>query len=145
MLSMAIAALVELKRLRLAHSKGLEEHPGAIVPMSVCWLFPQLAVVGIAEAFHFPGQVSLYYQEFPASLKSTATAMFAAIIGICFYTSTGIVGLIRNVTTWLPDDINNGRLDHVYWTLVLIGFLNFVYYLVCAWLYKYQNDKKEVE
>ncbi|KAJ4831324.1 hypothetical protein Tsubulata_036422 [Turnera subulata] len=131
-LGMVISALVESKRLKIAH-KGQ-------VPMSALWLFTQLAVVGIGEAFHLPGQVSLYYQEFPASLKSTSTAMISLIIGIAFYLSTALIDLVRKTTSWLPDNINEGRLDNVYWTLVVAGVLNFGYYLACAKFYRYQNN-----
>ncbi|KAM1342078.1 hypothetical protein ACFX2F_006454 [Malus domestica] len=71
------------------------------------------------------------YQEFPASLHTTATAMVAAS-----YLSTALSDLVRRVTGWLPDDINEGRLDNVYWMVVVIGVLNFGYYLLCAKLYK---------
>lgn len=98
--------------------------------------------MGIGEAFHFPGQVDLYYQEFPDSLKSLSTAMIFLIIAVAFYLSTALIDLVRNVTGWLPDDINYGRLDNVYWVLVVIGVLNFGYYVVCACLYKYQNVEK---
>ncbi|XWS74238.1 hypothetical protein CRYUN_Cryun02cG0198400 [Craigia yunnanensis] len=144
-LSMAISALVESKRLKIAHDHHLQDQQGALVPMLSLWLFPQLVVVGIGEAFHFPGNVSLYYQEFPVSMKSTATAMISIVVGIAFYVSTALVDLIRNVTGWLPDDINNGRLDNFYWTFVVLGLLNFGYFLVCAKLYKYQNLEQEVE
>lgn len=131
---MAISALVESKRHNLAQSKHL---------ISVLWLVPQLAIVGIGEAFHFPGQVDLYYQEFPDSLKSLSTAMIFLIIAVAFYLSTALIDLVRNVG-WLPDDINYGRLDNVYWVLVVIGVLNFGYYVVCACLYKNQSVE-EVE
>ncbi|OMO77208.1 Proton-dependent oligopeptide transporter family [Corchorus olitorius] len=136
-LSMAVSALVESRRLKMVHA----HKPN----MLALWLFPQLVLVGIGEAFHFPGQVGLYYQEFPASLRSTATAMIALIIGISFYLSTAIIDFLRRVTSWLPDNINNGRLDNVYWTLTAVGLLNFGYYLTCARLYKYQNVEKEVD
>lgn len=55
-LSMAVSAVVESKRLNIA-----QDQSGAIIPMHVLWLFPQLVLVGIGEAFHFPGQISLYY------------------------------------------------------------------------------------
>lgn len=139
-LGMAVSALVESKRLKMVH----ESQPNSIVPMLALWLFPQLVLVGIGEAFHFPGQVALYYQEFPASLRSTSTAMISLIIGISFYLSTAIIDLLRRVTSWLPDNINNGRLDNVYWALTVAGLLNFGYYLVCARWYKYQNVEKEV-
>lgn len=66
-LAMAISALVESKRL-----KNVIAHDGSdsTMAMSVLWLFPQLVSVGIGEAFHFPGQVALYYQQLPQSLRS---------------------------------------------------------------------------
>ncbi|XP_030968285.1 protein NRT1/ PTR FAMILY 2.6-like [Quercus lobata] len=143
-LSMAISALVEAKRLKIAQAHHLQDQPGAIVPMLALWLFPQLALVGIGEAFHL-GQIALYYQEFPMALRSTSTAMIAMIIGIAFYLSTALIDLVRKVTGWLPNNINNGRLDNVYWLLVVVGVLNFGYYSVCASLYRYQNVEKEEE
>lgn len=91
------------------------------------------------EAFHFPGNVALCYQEFPESMRSTATSITSVVIGICFYTSTAIIDLIQRTTAWLPDEINHGRVDNVYWVLVIGGVLNLGYFLVCSWLYKYRN------
>ncbi|CAL9017562.1 unnamed protein product [Prunus brigantina] len=138
-LGMVVSALVESKRLKIAKTHHLQDQLGAIVPMAALWLFPQLILVGIGEAFHYPGQVALFYQEFPVSLRSTSTTMAALIIGISFYLGTGVINLIQKVTRWLPDNINNGKLENVYWMLVVVGVLNFGYYLVCASLYKYQN------
>ncbi|GLT43299.1 hypothetical protein SLA2020_172610 [Shorea laevis] len=143
-LSLAIAALVESRRLKIANAKHIQAQPGAIVPMPVLWLFPQFVVSGLADVFYFPGQVTLYYQEFPVSLRSTATAMISLILAIAYYVSTALVDLIRNVTGWLPNNINEGRLDKVYWTLCMIGSLNFGYYLVCSWLYRYRNIEEEM-
>ncbi|KAI3461474.1 hypothetical protein Pfo_018137 [Paulownia fortunei] len=140
--SMAVSALVESKRRGTASSHHLQDHHAGgsnIVPMSVLWLVPQMAIVGIGEAFHFPGQVKLYYQEFPTSLKSMATAMIALLIAVAYYLSTAVIDFVRRVTGWLPDNINDGRLDYVYWVLVVLGVLNFGCYLVCSWFYKYKN------
>ncbi|KAH7838487.1 hypothetical protein Vadar_027158 [Vaccinium darrowii] len=137
-LSMAVSAVVESNRLKKAHNIGTN----SIVPMSVLWLVPQLALAGMGEAFHFPGNIALYYQEFPAALKSTATAMEAMTIGIAFYLSTAVVGVVQRETRWLPNNINEGRMDNVYWVCFGLGGANFVYYLVCAWLYKYQGLAK---
>ncbi|KAK2975378.1 hypothetical protein RJ640_012389 [Escallonia rubra] len=124
--SMAVSALIESKR----RSKSIS---------SVLWLVPQLAIVGIGEAFHFPGQVAFNYQEFPALLKNMSAALTAMVIGITFYLSSALSALVRRVTGWLPDDIDDGRLDNVYWILAVLGTVNFSYYLCCAWFYKYQN------
>ncbi|KAM3739566.1 hypothetical protein ACB098_08G032600 [Castanea mollissima] len=121
---------------------GLGHVLNILMPMLTLWLIPQLVVLGIGEAFHFQRQVALYYQEFPTSLKSTATAMIAIIVGISFYMSTALTDVVRRVTGWLPNDINNGRLDIMYWLLVVVGVINFGCYLVCASLCKYQNAAK---
>ncbi|MCD7455213.1 hypothetical protein HAX54_027425 [Datura stramonium] len=140
-LSMGVSALVESKRLNVAKSN---QGSNNIVPMSVLWLVPQLALVGIAEAFHYPGQVSLYYQEFPTTLKNMATAMISVLVGIAFYLATALIDVVRRTSTWLPGNINNGRLDNVYWILGVGGVLNFGFYVTCSWFYKYQNVKEVI-
>ncbi|KAK7840107.1 protein nrt1/ ptr family 2.7 [Quercus suber] len=138
-LGMFVAALVESKRLKITKTQHPTNETNSTIPMSVLWLVPQMAVVGIGEAFHYPGQVTLYYQEFPTSLRSTSTAMHAMIIGIAYYMSNAVIGLTQRTTGWLPDNINNGRLDNVYWMLLVVGVINFGYYLICARFYRYQN------
>ncbi|XP_010535566.1 PREDICTED: protein NRT1/ PTR FAMILY 2.7-like isoform X2 [Tarenaya hassleriana] len=136
-LSMAVSAIVEAKRLQIVRNGHLLV--SSVAPMSVLWLFPPLVIVGIGEAFHFPGNVALCYQEFPESLKSTATSMTSVVIGICFYVSTALIDLIQRTTEWLPDDINHGRVDNVYWVLVIGGVLNLCYFLVCSSFFHYRN------
>ncbi|KAM2357545.1 hypothetical protein ACFX1X_006507 [Malus domestica] len=93
--SMAVSALVESKRLKTAH--------GSMVPMLVMWLFPQLVLAGIGEAFHFPGELQFCYQEFPA-LHTTATAMVAMILAIAFYLSTALF-----TSLFVRNTISNGK------------------------------------
>uniref|UniRef100_A0A1J3J1Q0 Protein NRT1/ PTR FAMILY 2.7 n=2 Tax=Noccaea caerulescens TaxID=107243 RepID=A0A1J3J1Q0_NOCCA len=140
-LSMGLTALVEAKRLKIVEKGQFLESSSSVADMSALWLFPSLVIVGIGEAFHFPGNVALCYQEFPESMKSTATSITSVVIGICFYTSSAITDLIQRTTEWLPDDINHGRVDNVYWVLVIGGVLNLVYFLVCSWFYTYRNLK----
>lgn len=142
MTGMGVAALVESKRHKVARSHGIVHQPGSSVPMLVLWLMPQLLVVGIGEAFHFPGQVTFYYQQFPKSLKSTSTAMVSLVVGIAYLLSTVVIDLVRRITVWLPDNINNGKLDNVYWLFATIEMVNFGYFLICAKCYSYQNMEK---
>ncbi|KAF9598397.1 hypothetical protein IFM89_027830 [Coptis chinensis] len=136
---MALSALVETRRLHKVRSHNLTHQPNSIVPMSAFWLVPPLAIIGVGEAFHFPGQVALYYQEFPVSLRSTATAMISVVIASGYYLSTALVDLIQRVIGWLPNNINEGIIDKVFWLLVVIGCTNFAYYITCAMFYKYKN------
>ncbi|XP_019199211.1 PREDICTED: protein NRT1/ PTR FAMILY 2.7-like isoform X2 [Ipomoea nil] len=135
--AMVVSAVVESKR----QNAAAKSH-ALITPISVMWLLPQLALVGIGEAMHFPGQLELYYQEFPASLKNVSTSLAWVIIAIAFYLSTALIDLLGRVTEWLPNNINHGRLDNVYWLVTVIGVFNFAYFLICSWFYKYQNVKE---
>ncbi|KAJ4886844.1 Protein NRT1/ PTR FAMILY 2.3 [Raphanus sativus] len=130
-LSMVVSAVVEAKRLKTVENNG--HH------MSVVWLFPPLVIVGIGEAFQFPGNMELFYGEFPESLRNTATSLTSLVIGISYYLSTALIDLIQRTTKWLPNDTNSGRIDYVYWVLVVAGVLNFGYFLVCSWFYNYRN------
>ncbi|XP_042474928.1 protein NRT1/ PTR FAMILY 2.7-like [Macadamia integrifolia] len=135
-MAMAGSALVESKRLHIIRSHQLQ-NTLSVLPMSAFLLAVPLVIHGAGEALQFTGQLSLYYQEFPVPMRSTATAMIALIIGIGFYMSTAMTDWVRRITGWLPDNINQGRMDCVYWMLVVIGVANFSYYLMCARLYKY--------
>ncbi|GJM88296.1 hypothetical protein PR202_ga04341 [Eleusine coracana subsp. coracana] len=131
------AALVERQRLGLVRAHhGADQGPGWVTPMSVLWLLIPLGIVGVGEALHFPGNMAFYYQEFPKTLRSTATAMAPLLIAMGFYLSTVFVDVVRRVTAWLPGNINQGRLDSVYWAVAAVATANFGYFLVCVSLYK---------
>ncbi|XP_040379813.1 protein NRT1/ PTR FAMILY 2.3-like [Oryza brachyantha] len=140
--SMAASAAVERARLATVRAHGEEGNPVWASPLPAMWLVLPLALAGAGEAFHFPGQVTLYYQEFPPSLKNTATGMVAMIIALGFYLSTALVDVVRSATAWLPDNMNASRLENLYWLLAVLVAVNFAYYLTCAKLYKYQNAGK---
>lgn len=141
-LSMAASALVERERTATVRAHGEEGNPMWVSPLSAMWLVLPFAVAGAGEALHFPAQVTLYYQEFPPSLKNTATGMMAMIVALGFYLSTALVNVVQRATTWLPDNMNASKLENLYWLLTLLVALNFGYFLTCAKLYTYQNIGK---
>lgn len=137
---MVAAALVERRRLGVVRAQnGAHEAPGWVAPMSVLWLLFPLGVVGVGEALHFPGQMAFYYLEFPKTLRSLATATAPLLIAMGFYLSTVLVDVVRRITAWLPENINQGRVDNVYWAVAVAGTINFGYFLVCVSRYKYRN------
>ncbi|KAM4104663.1 hypothetical protein ACJW30_06G175700 [Castanea mollissima] len=131
--------LIEIRRLHVVRTHSLIDQPSLVLPISALWLVVPLTIIGIGEGFIVPSTIALYYQEFPKSLKSTSTAMVSLLLAIGLFLSPAIVDLIDRITGWLPDNINAGRLDNVYWILTVIGVLNFGCYLICVKLFKYQN------
>jgi len=140
--SMAASAVIERRRMATVHAHGEGSDPAWVSPLSAMWLLLPFALSGAGEALHFPGQVTLYYQEFPPSLKNTATGMVAMIVALGFYLSTALIGIVRRATAWLPDNMNASRLENLYWLLAVLLAVNFGYYMLCARLYKYQNVGK---
>ena len=138
-LGLIASALIEIRRLHVIRTHSLIGQPNLVLPISALWLAVPLTIIGIGEVFIVPSTIALYYQEFPKSLKSTSTAMVSLLLAIGLFLSPAIMDLIEQITGWLPDSINVGRLDNVYWILTVIGVLNFGYYLICAKLFKYQN------
>ncbi|CAL4907466.1 unnamed protein product [Urochloa decumbens] len=142
-LSLAASAAVERRRMATVREEAAADDPAWVSPLSATWLVLPLALAGASEALYFPGGVTLYYEEFPPPLRNTSTGMVAVIIALGFYLSTALVGIVRHATAWLPDNnMNASRLENVYWLLAVMVAVNFVYYLLCAKLYKYQKVGK---
>ncbi|CAN6470935.1 unnamed protein product [Victoria cruziana] len=142
-MAMVAAALVEAQRLRVAHRHGSMDAPNAPLPMSALWLVAPLALVGAGEACQIPAQMSFYFEEFPASLKSSSSSMVALFIAIGFFLSAAVVKIVKGSTNWLPNDINHGRMDKVFWMLGVAAALNFCYYVLCAKLYRRNPSTKQ--
>lgn len=103
------------------------------------------------------GHLEFLYDQSPESMVSTAAALYWITIAMGSYMGTVIVSLIHSCTkktsNWLPDrNLNRGRLEDYYWLMTIIQVINFGYYVVCAWLYKYkpleeitENGNKDME
>ncbi|XP_021744327.1 protein NRT1/ PTR FAMILY 2.7-like [Chenopodium quinoa] len=136
-------ALIERRRLNLIEVYHLKDQQNVVAPLSALWLIIPLVITGIGEGFSFSPEVALYYQEFPKSLRSTSTSMISLHIAAGFYISSAFINLVGRTTSWLPNDINHGRVDKACWTLAIVITVNFAYFLVCAKLYKYNNPSSE--
>lgn len=138
-----VSSFVEIKRKNMAVRYGLLDDPRAIIPISVFWLVPQYCIHGIAEVFMNVGHLEFLYDQSPESMRSTAAALYWIAISIGNYIGTFLVTIVHNNTgeqgNWLPDrNLNRGKLDHYYWLVSGIQAVNLVYYLICAWLFKYK-------
>ncbi|XP_057785224.1 protein NRT1/ PTR FAMILY 2.11-like [Salvia miltiorrhiza] len=132
-----VGALVERRRREAALS-------GAS-PMSAMWLVPQLALGGLAEAFNAIGQLEFYYKQFPENMRSIAGAFFFLGSAASNYAYSFLISTVHRMTAgdatgnWLPEDLNEGRLDYFYYLVAVLCALNFCYFLVCATWYRYKG------
>lgn len=140
-LAMAAAALVEIRRLAIAKSEGIE-HDKVPVPMTILWQIPQYLLVGAGEVFTFVGQLEFFYDQSPDAMRSLCSALSLLTNALGNYLSAFILTVVTAVTTkggkagWIPDNLNEGRLDNFFWLLAGLSSLNLVVYLVCALRYR---------
>ncbi|KAK9095938.1 hypothetical protein Sjap_021435 [Stephania japonica] len=136
-IAMALAAVVEWKRLKTARNYGLVENLEATVPMSIWWLVPQYLVCGVSDAFAVVGLQELFYDQVPDELRSIGAALYLSIFGIGSFISGFIISVIDKVTrknngeSWISTNLNKGHLDYFYWLLAalnLVGLIAFVYF-----------------
>ncbi|KAK0585959.1 hypothetical protein LWI29_036969 [Acer saccharum] len=150
-LTMLVSALVERHRRHLALTRptlGISPKGGEISSMSAFWLIPQLMLAGLAEAFNSIAQIQFYYQQFPENMRSIGTSIFFCGMAGSSYLNGFLVSIVHHVTSrssssgdrdWLPEDLNKGRLDYFFYSIACLGFVNFVYFLVCANWYRYKG------
>ncbi|RCV28715.1 hypothetical protein SETIT_5G424900v2 [Setaria italica] len=144
-ISMVVAGLVEHKRRDSALSNG------GMSPMTVLWLAPQLVLMGIAEAFIAVGQIEFYNKQFPEHMQTLAGSLLFCAIAAANYLSTALVNITRKVTarhghtSWLTDNINNGKLDYYYYFIAILGVLNLFYFLTCSHYYQYKAMSLHVD
>ncbi|KAL6547160.1 hypothetical protein OROMI_022881 [Orobanche minor] len=144
-MSMIVAGLVE--RVRRA-SASLHAGPDGIAPITVFWLAPQLIIMGFAEAFNIIGQIEFYNKEFPENMSSLANSLFSCTMAGANYLSAFLVNVVHNTTgrhgrpDWLTKDINEGRVENLYFLIAGLGMLNFGYFLWVARNYRYKSNSQ---
>ncbi|XP_074273341.1 protein NRT1/ PTR FAMILY 5.10-like [Silene latifolia] len=145
---MIVSAIIETKRLEIALKHGLVDLPNATVPMSICWLLPQYALFGIAEAFTMVGLQELFYGQVPNGLRSVGLSMYLTIFGTGNLLSSLLVTLIDKVTSeggaetsWFSDNLNRGHIDYFYWLLAGLNTIGLILFMYCARSYIYVKIK----
>ncbi|XP_010276263.1 PREDICTED: protein NRT1/ PTR FAMILY 8.3-like [Nelumbo nucifera] len=140
-LSMIVAALVEMKRLQLAKELDLVDQNVA-VPISIFWQIPQYVLVGASEIFTFIGQLEFFYDQSPDAMRSLCSALSLLTTALGNYLSSFILTVVTTVTTkdgnpgWIPDNLNEGHLDYFFLLIAGLSFLNLLVYVLCAAKYK---------
>lgn len=147
---MFVSAFVEQKRRNLAQNHhqsvglgtGRSKGVGVISSMSALWLVPQLTLIGFSEAFTVISQVEFYYKEFPENMRSIGGSLSFVGLALANYLSGFMVTAVHHITagTWLPEDLNEGRLDCFYFLVSGLEALNLGYFVMCSKWYKYKGS-----
>ncbi|KAF3965889.1 hypothetical protein CMV_009962 [Castanea mollissima] len=140
-LAMAVSAIVENIRRKIAIDQGLADQPRMVIDMSAMWLIPQYCLFGLAEAFNAIGQIEFYFSQFPRNMSSIAMALFTLGMAVANLVGSFLVKIVDKATkkggneSWLSRNLNKGHLDYYYWLITIMCVVNFVYFLGCCWAY----------
>lgn len=150
-LTIATAALVEAKRVAVASKQGIMDDPKAIVPMSVGWLVPQFAVMGLCDLFAYVGMQELFYDQMPEEMRSMGSALTNGAIGVGAFMSTAVISMVQEISSkwgspWLVSNLNRAHLDDFYWVLAGLCALDLVVYvLIAKWFVWKKTQGQEIE
>uniref|UniRef100_M8B0K8 Peptide transporter PTR5 n=1 Tax=Aegilops tauschii TaxID=37682 RepID=M8B0K8_AEGTA len=135
--AMAVAAGVERRRLP------------STAPMSVCWLLPQFALMGVADGFALVGLQEYFYDQVPDSMRSLGIGLYLSVIGAGSFLSGLVIAAADHVSShggrragWFGKDLSRSRLDLFYWLLAAISAVNLGFYVLVAARYSYKQTVK---
>ncbi|XP_061356393.1 protein NRT1/ PTR FAMILY 4.5-like [Gastrolobium bilobum] len=147
-ISMAIAAIIEVKRKGVARDNNMIDALQVVqpLPLSIFWLSFQYFVFGIADMFTYVGLLEFFYSEAPRGLKSTSTCFLWCSMAVGYFLSAILVqtvnGVTKNITAsggWLAgNNINRNHLNLFYLFLSILSLINFFVYLLFSNRYKYR-------
>ncbi|KAJ7520858.1 hypothetical protein O6H91_19G026200 [Diphasiastrum complanatum] len=146
-IGMLVAAGVEHRRRHRVLASGILQHAHAHLDMSAFWLVPQFCLLGLADVFVSVGNLELFYDQFPESMRSIGSALFAGSHALGSYASTFLVSLLQGGQRrdahhhrrgWFADDRTLGHLDDFYWLLAGLSIFNFLVFQICARWYIYK-------
>uniref|UniRef100_A0A5B7BX42 Uncharacterized protein n=1 Tax=Davidia involucrata TaxID=16924 RepID=A0A5B7BX42_DAVIN len=134
-IGMAVAGIVEKQR----REKAVQQN----TTISAFWLVPQFFIVGVGEAFTYVGQLEFFIREAPERMKSMSTGLFLTTLSMGYFVSSLLVSLVDKVTngSWLRSNLNKAKLENFYWTLAVLGALNFFVFLAFASRHQYKVQK----
>lgn len=78
-------------------------------------------------------------------MRSLASALQLLTNALGSYVATAVTSIVNSVTTrdgslgWLPNNLNQGRLDYYYVVLVLLSIINIFFFIFVAHFYKYKK------
>ncbi|KAF0929668.1 hypothetical protein E2562_023021 [Oryza meyeriana var. granulata] len=137
-----------LSALAMAYSALLEaSRRAATAPTSIMWQAPSYMVLGAAEVFTSVGLLEFFYDQAPDAMKSLCTAVSLVAVAAGSYLNSAIVAVVAWATSpekgggggWIPDDLNQGRLDCFFWLMAGLSCVNLAAFVFSSMKYSYKD------
>ena len=136
--AMVAAGLLEARRLQYVSAGRIAPGQADVADLSIYWQVPQYFLIGLAEVLGSIGQLELFYDQAPDTMRSCCSAIQLLGSALGSTLSGVLLGSINSATerwgggAWIPDDLNKGRMDYYFYALAGLMLLNHVWYCVLA-------------
>ncbi|XP_051133171.1 protein NRT1/ PTR FAMILY 4.6-like [Andrographis paniculata] len=148
-IAMGVAALIEMKRKRVAVESGLVNSTEPL-PITFLWVALQYLFLGSADLFSLAGMMDFFFTEAPFRMRSLATSLSWTSLAIGYYLSSVLVDIVNCISgafqhkPWLyGSNLNHYHLERFYWFMCVLSGLNFLHYLFWARRYHYKVSSPE--
>ncbi len=140
-LAMICSAFVEIWRKRRSTIQDIGSNcDDVFIPMnslSIWWQAPQFILVGISEILISISSYELFYSEVPNNMRSVCQALNLLTTSLGSMLTGGINSIF---SSWLPDNLNDGKLELVYFFIAGLAFLAYLALRVVSAGFKYKKD-----
>ncbi|CAI8595712.1 unnamed protein product [Vicia faba] len=146
-ISMVIAAFVEMKRLKVARDHGLIDMPNVTIPMSIWWLIPQYVLFGVSDVFTMVGLQEFFYDQVPDELRSVGLSLYLSIFGVGSFLSSFLISAIQKGTSkdgsdgWFASNLNHAHLDYFYALLAVLSVVELSAFWFFSKSYVYKRTR----
>lgn len=82
----------------------------------------------------FPPAYDLFYSEVPESMRSVCQALNLLTTTLGFIVAGGVNSIF---SFWIPSDLNDGRLDAIFYIMALLAALSVAAFLVVSQSFEY--------
>ncbi|GFN96362.1 solute carrier family 15 member 4-like [Plakobranchus ocellatus] len=140
--SVFVAGGVEIyRKKKLGFDQQVGEEVVYAANVTVFLQIPQFVLIGAGEAFTSISGLEFSYTQSPSYMQGAVMGLFLATTGLGSYLSTAIIAVVGVATKedpWFPDEINDGKVEYLFFLFGILMIIFFLTYLPVAYKYKYQ-------
>jgi peptide/histidine transporter 3/4 len=104
-------------------------------------------MAGLAETTVTIGQLDLFYQEVPDSIRSLGAGFVLSASGIGAFLGSLLLSVTNRITSrngkknpWIDHIISIGHADYYMWLLAILAAIDFLAFLYFAHIYEYKIE-----
>jgi peptide/histidine transporter 3/4 len=105
--------------------------------ISVWWESIQYTLIGVGEILTSISSYELFYSQVPESMRSVCQGLNLLTTSVGFMITGGVNSVF---SFWIPNNLDHGHLEYVYWAVSGMVLINFVAFVNCSQTFEYSRQ-----